>query len=315
MSWKMRQLRKVGPRRHVHELDALVERTPPISGGQLMGYLFRRFGYPEMGWDGHKEIGGYYLSTPDRRLALGVRLTASQNPCINLRFLATPELYSEVGNDRFHQAWWGGFLPWIEENHPYPNWFDGFVRWVAGEDGQAAPDEVTVEDRRDALLGRAFLYQNPQGGHPEIAAKAGALYKHLRESYTQAHPVPPYPDRQGYWRRWPESDPLKKVARAAQVALDELRRPVRVRDGAIDAYGKSADSKLRAANEAKAAGYAPFGTFTNVDPELACELASAVSACGKGERRAMQEAIRILRETRRTPRRKPPQEGMTCRPY
>lgn len=35
-----------------------------VRGAQFM-YLFRRFGYPIYGWDDHKDIVSYYLTTPD----------------------------------------------------------------------------------------------------------------------------------------------------------------------------------------------------------------------------------------------------------
>lgn len=33
-------------------------------------YLFRRFGYPIFGWDSHKEVANYHLSTPDEDIIL-----------------------------------------------------------------------------------------------------------------------------------------------------------------------------------------------------------------------------------------------------
>jgi hypothetical protein len=35
-----------------------------IRGGQLFAYLFRRFGYPNDGWDDRKELASYLLNTP-----------------------------------------------------------------------------------------------------------------------------------------------------------------------------------------------------------------------------------------------------------
>lgn len=33
--------------------------------GEMTMYLFRRFGYPRYGWDSHKDVISYFLTTPD----------------------------------------------------------------------------------------------------------------------------------------------------------------------------------------------------------------------------------------------------------
>src|SRR2546427_5605706 len=46
---------------------------PGLRGGQLFAYLFRRFGYPNSGWDDHKELVYYLLTTPMDNVFLAVR--------------------------------------------------------------------------------------------------------------------------------------------------------------------------------------------------------------------------------------------------
>jgi len=43
-----------------------------IRGGQLFAYLFRRFGYPNEGWDDRKELASYLLNTPMNDVFLSV---------------------------------------------------------------------------------------------------------------------------------------------------------------------------------------------------------------------------------------------------
>ena len=38
--------------------------TEQLGGGDLFAYLFRRFGYPNVGWDDYKELANYVISTP-----------------------------------------------------------------------------------------------------------------------------------------------------------------------------------------------------------------------------------------------------------
>lgn len=78
-TWQMRQAPSPIPHRRVlgiDELDFLIKRMPAVRSGQVMGYLFRRFGYPIRGWDGYKELCTYLLTTPHKRLYLWARLTA-----------------------------------------------------------------------------------------------------------------------------------------------------------------------------------------------------------------------------------------------
>lgn len=46
---------------------------PGLRGEQLFAYLFRRFGYPNQGWDDHKELVRYLLTTPMDNVFLEVR--------------------------------------------------------------------------------------------------------------------------------------------------------------------------------------------------------------------------------------------------
>lgn len=42
------------------------KKLPNLRGGQLFAYLFRRFGYPNFGWDSDKNLASYLLSTPEK---------------------------------------------------------------------------------------------------------------------------------------------------------------------------------------------------------------------------------------------------------
>jgi len=46
---------------------------PGLRGCPLFAYLFRRFGYPSQGWDDHKELVRYLLTTPMDKVFLEVR--------------------------------------------------------------------------------------------------------------------------------------------------------------------------------------------------------------------------------------------------
>lgn len=43
-----------------------------LDGNLLNSYLFRRFGFPNSGWDGYKDLSAYLLTTPMKGLYLGI---------------------------------------------------------------------------------------------------------------------------------------------------------------------------------------------------------------------------------------------------
>lgn len=56
--------------------DILPPTEVDVRGNQFM-YLFRRFGFPIHGSDGHKDIASYYLTTPDKDVVLWCKPDAS----------------------------------------------------------------------------------------------------------------------------------------------------------------------------------------------------------------------------------------------
>ena len=53
--------------------DIAAQILPELRGCPLFAYLFRRFGYPNSGWDDHKDLTRYVLTTPMDNVFLEVR--------------------------------------------------------------------------------------------------------------------------------------------------------------------------------------------------------------------------------------------------
>lgn len=58
-----------------------------LNGGTAFAYLFRRFGYPWVGWDDHKDLASYTLTTPIDTIVLRLRLGHSGDNYPSLRCL------------------------------------------------------------------------------------------------------------------------------------------------------------------------------------------------------------------------------------
>lgn len=112
----------------------------------------------------------------------------------------------------------------------------------------------------------------------------GTFYREVTEGYSVVEAEPELVDRDPVWRTWPEDDPLKPYFDAAATALNDLRRPVRVRDSQINAFGYVEDGECRwrdILKETPVAGY-PSGALGNVAPTEFAELHGLVLRMGKG---------------------------------
>lgn len=99
------------------------------------------------------------------------------------------------------------------------------------------------------------------------------------------HPKPEIAYRGSDWTLWPDDDPLKPYVAAAWQTLDDLKRPVGIRDLSIDPWGcveDDADDGRRGVAPAAAAGF-PSGSLGNAEPKLMASLHAAILALGDGD--------------------------------
>ena len=164
-----------------------------VRYGELFAYCFRRFGYPNIGWDGYKQLASYVLSTPHPDLFLSITPYVGDTSVITFQFLVPLETLKVIDS---------------------------------------------------------------------YAARDGNYY-----------------DRPANWRDMDAGDPLKPLAQAAVIALQDLRRPVSVRGTAIDAFGLSDGDQC--VKPAKSAGY-PSGDLGNYVPDEFAQLHGLILEIGKG---------------------------------
>lgn len=197
------------------------------TGLTAFAYLWRRFGPPWWGCDPHKDLVGYMLHTPDPQVILTLSLSGSRLD-LAVGYLIPATLEAELYHRDACKDWEAQFEGW----------------WV-----QMKLDEE----------GRAVLYSDPADDDPRLAAISTRFWDArfdtaiITEAETTA--CGPYPGRVR------EHSP--RICDAITAALEELLRPVFIRDVPVTILGRL-DKRAPCyhpaeAAEAKPSRYAGYG--------------------------------------------------------
>lgn len=206
-------------------LDSLGPRAQePESGLLAFPYLWRRFGPPRRGCDPYKDIAGWLLRTPDPEVFLAVAPSASALS-YNVGYLAAPAVHDEFSAPS--RAWADAYRSWC-------------VSTICAERGldpvQDYPADVvaSVADELDRWMWDAEMLDR-------AADELGP-----NPHFTETHPSD--------WRNGPPV--MRRVNEALRRALEDLLRPVWVRDIKINIFGRDATAfRGRVAPVSLDAGY------------------------------------------------------------
>ena len=255
--------------------------------GPLHAYLFRRFGYPNTGWDDYKQLAKYILSTPMPDMIMSVIPCLSGSPGRQVSFMVPYEKMLEVNHwpHRAENAWHDSLVEWVQSSQPTPDWMPSFIDKV-GKDGW----EPTFANAFKVCV---FYHDSDQGTNE---GKAYHWHKEMTERYSaEKGPCPPCKKRHPDWTAWDDGDPLKPYMAAAREAAMDLLTPVSVRDQAINALGiVEGPRAIKAIEPAPSAGY-PSGKLGNTDPEGFADLCGLVIRLGGGNnKKGIKKAAAIL---------------------
>jgi hypothetical protein len=259
-----------------------------IDYGKLFAYCFRRFGYPNRGWDDHKELVRYVLTTPHPDMLLSVTPYVGGRTSITFRFLVAGDAYQriEAYGERFRNEWIAKALDW-REKQGLPDWMG---EWVGFCNVNLRHDTTPAYTSwRETFRLGCFLPARGSSGET-IERRAGTFFEALCADYQTIEPRAPYYYRPRDWREWNDDDPLKPFAGAATIALRDLSRPVFVRDLQISAFGET-ENGSNGVGPAIAAGY-PSGALGNHAPKEFAELHDMILTLGSGDaRKGISRAI------------------------
>lgn len=256
-----------------------------IAYGPLFAYLFRRFGYPNAGWDDYKEMAKYLLTTPHPEMLLQVVPFAGDWTCITFSLFVAEDAVRAIDafERRDHDEWTVRAYAW-QEQQGLPEWMDD---WTHVYNEVELREALGLSTAEEANWREAIKFSLPLGiegePHYELSRKACSFRQEMFQGYSEIEPRPDNVTRSSQPDAWAEDDPLKPFAEAAITALKDLLRPVRVRDAAINALGL-VECTRGIAKEAPVSGY-PAGDLGNSAPAEFAELHRLILKLGKGNAR------------------------------
>ena len=269
-----------------------------VQYGALFAYLFRRFGYPNSGWDDYKQLTKYELTTPHPDLILGIVPHVSNSASLTFTFYASLSQRSAVRDweDRPRDEWKARVFKWAEANG-LPEWMPEWVEFCAARKDQTG-SSMTWRETAPYIH---CAWPSMNAAESKVHKSAIKFWKSFYANYRAIEAEPAIRSRAPDYNEWDGDDPLKPLAAAAIVALNDLRRPVGVRDSDINVSGLIVDAargmKLRACKPAMVAGY-PSGALGNVDPVFMGMLHCEVLRLGKGNiKLGLRKALTALRST------------------
>jgi hypothetical protein len=245
--------------------DPVIGSIPQANYGELFAYLFRRFGYPIHGWDSYKDLVKYILTTPRQDMWLRIiPYPGSNDLTFSFMVMASTSFSMRDWERADINAWEARRLDWYIEHNGWPEWAESLCLQVAREFGARAP--IPFKDAAPYL--EMLCPRNGEEPKTKWAATAKVFFDSMKP-FEDEHVRPGFRKRSRCIDDWRDDDPLKDYAQAAVVALCDLKRPVRVRDWAITAFG-DCDDPVNALDEPPVAGYAAGALLRiNEDPKSA----------------------------------------------
>ncbi len=261
-----------------------------IDYGRLFTYAFRRFGLPNIGSDSYKDIAEWILKTSHPELFLVLRPQPLAEAHFSIRFMVSESIASAARKwlRADIDAWIERKLDWAEQQG-LPEWMPDTVRQYKE---QFDPGATSWRDcyRGCLIMFEPAVHRKSSENEDEEDEKAFVEFAARVSQYRNIEPCPQYRERNPELSQWADDDPLKPLAEAAIEALGDLKTGVRVRDMAINAFGKMADDEGRVVDEPDGAGMT-VGPMFNRAPQQSVELQALAHKLGHGNFKTGLKAI------------------------
>lgn len=216
-----------GESTHISELEAAAKKiVGEINAGEVLIYLFRRFGYPRFGWDGLKQLVMYRLTTPIPGVILLVE------PAVTGAFTFGYLLRKDISESYSE-----------EETKPHRNQYTRFETWTKETKGiETIHMYYEPDNEKLQRVWRKWVTSNKNTDFEDrtIAEKTFIDEQHkitetLLNEYTSE--IEPFPNRTRL-EDLPDDSIRKQCHIALCNAIKDLLSPVCVRDVMINIRGE-----------------------------------------------------------------------------
>jgi len=232
-----------------------------VNYGELMAYCYRRFGPPNNGSDPYKELVRWALTTPMNGLFLSITIRPSETRAL-FAYLVDENIHSEISKSerqerdaemmRFRDKWQQWCLQNKGEDPPL---------WAAYEAGIAkGTPEYSEAELKHSLYFAEFKAEIGNKDEDEVETKIECP---------------------------PDASLYVQAVIALNVTIADLKRPVFVRDVAINATGKCEASYDEDPDDENVQPFHAAGYYTDPEflenPKTWCKLQDAIRTLGQGK--------------------------------
>ena len=197
-----------------------------VQPGNAFLYLFRRFGYPILGWDGYKSAVDYILTTPRADTFLRVKIGA----IVQFGYQITPELDKELNDEIFlpHYEWERRAYEWGKDQNP-----DLLHPIISDWNSDADLERVSRAWLRDNHPYLDYDSEIDEAVTLEFWKWVSEIHSKTLSTYSEKVEAAPDVHREPV-----EGSELWDVHQALLASVRDLLRPVNIRDALIDIRGQ-----------------------------------------------------------------------------
>lgn len=245
-----------------------------VQQAPLFAYMFRRFGQPNRDCD-RRNLAAYCLATPLPNMFCEVSPHHSGVSAMSFDFytamedLAGLEEY-DLRDIREHEQ---RMADWMAADERRPSWAD---EWVS----QSAEKNPDITDFRSSIP--RLLKESSQLFGSQLPDEWRDWSRQMQIDFNELDPKPTIRQRNVDWRSWPDEDPMKPYAEAAETTLRDLLRPVDMYDCELTMHGLKNIWPGDAIPPAKTAGYG-MPVLDDSDMDLVSRFYGLLEDLGDGD--------------------------------
>lgn len=232
----------------------------PVDSSTAFMYLFRRYGYPVLGWDDYKDLCSYAFSTIDEEIVIRWRMHPGEYHHSLCAFV-TDKLSRNCLEESCKPwtDWHSRIATWAKENHEWL-YYSLFKVFVPSETMKGRMEFIGSQEQEKEILD--FVNEHCGG---KFESEAWDKFKNWKDEGNQKYrdiygkevePCPKHPDfhckfddqlsASEVQHQWilsmPEDSKIRRVYFAAMALFEDWKRPTNVHDQYFNLIGEDSET-------------------------------------------------------------------------